>query len=106
MQAQAGQKEFHTWADLIRVVATFLVVTFHVSGQPAGVWERSPKGTGSSRTTTGAVWKLSDSGPVIEFGDSLPSNAGFVPSQISYIFTHKPEESGKITLNKVFNRKV
>ena len=38
MNAQAGQKEFLPWADLIRVVATLLVVTVHVSGQITNAW--------------------------------------------------------------------
>ena len=43
MQVPAGQKEFLPWADLIRVVATFLVVTVHVSGQITNVWGKVPE---------------------------------------------------------------
>jgi surface polysaccharide O-acyltransferase-like enzyme len=43
MQGQASQKEFLTWADLIRVVAIFLVVTVHVSGQITNVWGKVPE---------------------------------------------------------------
>ncbi len=43
MNAQAGQKEFLPWADLIRVVATILVVTVHVSGQLTNVWGKIPE---------------------------------------------------------------
>jgi len=38
MNSLASRKEFMLWPDLIRVVATFLVVTVHVSGQLTNVW--------------------------------------------------------------------
>lgn len=38
MEGQERKKEFIPWPDLIRVVATFLVVTVHVSGQITNVW--------------------------------------------------------------------
>lgn len=40
---QAGQKEYLPWADLIRVVAIFLVVTVHVSGQVTNIWGKVPE---------------------------------------------------------------
>ncbi len=43
MNVQASQKEFLPWADLIRVVATILVVTVHVSGQLTNVWGKIPE---------------------------------------------------------------
>jgi surface polysaccharide O-acyltransferase-like enzyme len=43
MNVQAGQKEFIPWADLIRVVATVLVVTVHVSGQITNIWGKVPE---------------------------------------------------------------
>jgi surface polysaccharide O-acyltransferase-like enzyme len=43
MQAQASHKEFLPWADLIRVVATILVVTVHVSGQITNIWGEIPE---------------------------------------------------------------
>ena len=43
MDAQVDQKQFLPWADLIRVVATFLVVTVHVSGQLTNVWGKIPE---------------------------------------------------------------
>jgi len=43
INARTAQKEFLTWADLIRVVAIFLVVTVHVSGQITNVWGKVPE---------------------------------------------------------------
>jgi surface polysaccharide O-acyltransferase-like enzyme len=43
MQVQVGQNKFIAWADLIRVAATFLVVTVHVSGQITNVWGKVPE---------------------------------------------------------------
>ncbi len=43
MDVQPGQKQFMLWADLIRVVATFLVITVHVSGQITNVWGKVPE---------------------------------------------------------------
>jgi surface polysaccharide O-acyltransferase-like enzyme len=43
MQVQTSQKQFLSWADLIRVVATFLVVTVHVSGQITNAWGKVPE---------------------------------------------------------------
>ncbi len=40
---QSPQKEFLPWADLIRVVATILVVTVHVSGQITNIWGEIPE---------------------------------------------------------------
>ncbi|MGE5462936.1 MAG: acyltransferase [Syntrophothermus sp.] len=42
MDAQVGQKQFIPWADLIRVVATLLVITVHVSGQLTNAWGTVP----------------------------------------------------------------
>jgi len=38
MKDQPGTKEILSWADLIRVVAIYLVVVVHVSGQLTNVW--------------------------------------------------------------------
>jgi surface polysaccharide O-acyltransferase-like enzyme len=43
MQGQASQKEFILWADFIRVIATVLVITVHVSGQITNAWGRVPE---------------------------------------------------------------
>jgi surface polysaccharide O-acyltransferase-like enzyme len=43
MNEPAAQKEFLLWPDLIRVVAIFLVVTVHVSGQITNVWGKVPE---------------------------------------------------------------
>ena len=42
MSNQTGKKELISWADLIRVVAIFLVVVIHVSGQLTNVWGEIP----------------------------------------------------------------
>jgi surface polysaccharide O-acyltransferase-like enzyme len=42
MSSQTDRKEFISWADLIRVVAIFLVVVIHVSGQLTNVWSEIP----------------------------------------------------------------
>jgi len=42
MSEQTNQKEIILWADLIRVVAIFLVVLIHVSGQLTTVWGKIP----------------------------------------------------------------
>ena len=44
MDAPSPKKDFLPWADLIRVVATFLVVVVHVSGQITNVWGEVPSG--------------------------------------------------------------
>ncbi len=38
MKDQAGKREIISWADLIRVVAIYLVVVVHVSGQLTNAW--------------------------------------------------------------------
>jgi surface polysaccharide O-acyltransferase-like enzyme len=43
MDVQPGQKQFTLWSDFIRVVATFLVITVHVSGQITNVWGKVPE---------------------------------------------------------------
>ncbi len=40
---QPRQKQFLFWPDLIRVVATLLVITVHVSGQITNAWGKIPK---------------------------------------------------------------
>ncbi len=42
MENHAPQKEFIPWPDLIRVVATVLVVMIHVSGQITNIWGQVP----------------------------------------------------------------
>lgn len=42
MESQQRKKEFIPWPDLIRVVATLLVVMVHVSGQITNVWGQVP----------------------------------------------------------------
>jgi surface polysaccharide O-acyltransferase-like enzyme len=42
MKEQTGTKEILSWADLIRVVAIYLVVVVHVSGQLTNAWGRIP----------------------------------------------------------------
>lgn len=42
LEVQAPQKQFIFWVDLIRVVATFLVVMVHVSGYLTKVWGQIP----------------------------------------------------------------
>ena len=44
MDELGAQKEFLFWPDVIRVVATFLVVLVHVSGQLTNLWEKVPSG--------------------------------------------------------------
>jgi surface polysaccharide O-acyltransferase-like enzyme len=44
MDAPTPKKEYTLWADLIRVVATVLVVIVHVSGQITNVWGEVPDG--------------------------------------------------------------
>ena len=44
MVVQPPKKEFIPWADLIRVVATVLVVVVHVSGQITNAWGEAPNG--------------------------------------------------------------
>src|SRR5215217_2703116 len=44
MDNPAAKKEFIPWADLIRVVATVLVVVVHVSGQITNAWGKVPDG--------------------------------------------------------------
>jgi surface polysaccharide O-acyltransferase-like enzyme len=43
MTTQSGRKEIIYWADLIRVVAIYLVVIVHVSGQLTNVWGKIPE---------------------------------------------------------------
>ncbi len=43
MSVQAVKKEYIPWADLIRVVAIFLVVMVHVSGQLTNAWGEIPE---------------------------------------------------------------
>ncbi|HLO15273.1 MAG TPA: acyltransferase family protein [Anaerolineales bacterium] len=43
MKDQTTKKEIIYWADLIRVVAIFLVVVIHVSGQLTDVWGKIPE---------------------------------------------------------------
>jgi surface polysaccharide O-acyltransferase-like enzyme len=38
-----GKKQFLPWADLIRTVAIFLVITVHVSGQITNLWGKVPE---------------------------------------------------------------
>src|SRR5512134_1035392 len=40
---QSSKKQFLPWADVIRVVAVFLVVTVHVSGQITNIWGKVPE---------------------------------------------------------------
>jgi surface polysaccharide O-acyltransferase-like enzyme len=42
-KVEPSQKKFVPWADLIRVVATILVVTVHVSGQITNLWGQVPE---------------------------------------------------------------
>lgn len=42
MSEQIPKKEIFSWVDLIRVVAIFLVVVIHVSGQLTDVWGKIP----------------------------------------------------------------
>jgi surface polysaccharide O-acyltransferase-like enzyme len=42
MTDQTSRKEILSWADLIRVVAIFLVVVIHVSGQLTNAWGKIP----------------------------------------------------------------
>ena len=42
MSDQTARKETITWVDLIRVVAIFLVVVIHVSGQLTNIWGKIP----------------------------------------------------------------
>jgi surface polysaccharide O-acyltransferase-like enzyme len=42
MNAQSAKKEIISWADLIRVVAIYLVVVIHVSGQLTEAWGKIP----------------------------------------------------------------
>ncbi len=42
MDGQTSRKEIITWVDFIRVVAIFLVVVIHVSGQLTNVWGKIP----------------------------------------------------------------
>ena len=42
MKEQTSTKEILSWADLIRVVAIYLVVVVHVSGQLTNIWGRIP----------------------------------------------------------------
>ncbi len=42
MDAQPSEKKIIYWADLIRVIAIFLVVVIHVSGQVTNVWGKIP----------------------------------------------------------------
>ncbi len=42
MKDQTGKREIISWADLIRVVAIYLVVVVHVSGQLTNVWGKVP----------------------------------------------------------------
>ncbi len=44
MQDPTPKKDYILWADLIRVVATILVVVVHVSGQITNVWGEVPNG--------------------------------------------------------------
>ena len=43
MSHAPGEREIINWADLIRVVAIFLVVVIHVSGQLTNAWGEIPK---------------------------------------------------------------
>jgi surface polysaccharide O-acyltransferase-like enzyme len=43
MDDQVRQKEFLAWPDLIRVVAVFLVILVHVSGQITNIWGKIPE---------------------------------------------------------------
>lgn len=45
MVAQPPKRDFILWADLIRVIATVLVVVIHVSGQITNVWGEVPNGS-------------------------------------------------------------
>jgi len=42
MDVQPPKKDFTSWVDLIRVVATVLVVMIHVSGQITNIWGQVP----------------------------------------------------------------
>ena len=48
--AQSVQKKIIYWVDLIRVLAIYLVVVIHVSGQMTNVWGKIPE----------AQWIISD----------------------------------------------
>lgn len=47
------------WADLIRVVAIYLVVMIHVSGQLTNVWRRIPDDQWMIANIYGAVARIS-----------------------------------------------
>ena len=42
MSDQPGEKKIIPWADLIRVVAIYLIIMIHVSGQLTDTWQKTP----------------------------------------------------------------
>lgn len=59
MENQAPQKNFMPWADLIRVVAAFLVVMIHVSGQVTNIWGQVPNSDWFIANIYGGIARIS-----------------------------------------------
>ena len=59
MENQAPQKKFIPWADLIRIVAAYLVVMIHVSGQITNIWGQVPNGDWFIANIYGGVARIS-----------------------------------------------
>ena len=53
--ASRGKRPIVYWADLIRVVAIYLVVIVHVSGQLTNVWGKIPSSNGSPPISMAAL---------------------------------------------------
>jgi surface polysaccharide O-acyltransferase-like enzyme len=59
MDAPAAKKPITYWADLIRVVAIYLVVTIHVPGQLTNVWGQISKGQWLIADIYGGIARIS-----------------------------------------------
>ncbi len=59
VEAKPGAKPYTYWADLIRVVAIYLVVMIHVSGQLTNVWGKIPADQWIIADIYGAVARIS-----------------------------------------------
>ena len=59
MEEKPGAKPYTYWADLIRVVAIYLVVMIHVSGQLTNVWGKIPSDQWIIADMYGAVARIS-----------------------------------------------